>query len=529
MSSRIYMVSIIILVLAMAVIAITGMIIVQSDLQHPVDITHALERLSTHALPFDVNDQCHVYKIPETIVNTFLKTNETFVLYLNYPNFLHLSLSRVKSDGFFTNNAFNHKDHLFPTYTIYEPLLHDSAAYLIINSIVPNYRVYYSNVATFHRFENRILVFLTFSLGIMFAMLMGNLALGLFLKDKSFLLHSLYLCPAMIYQYYSMGISKSITGVQTYVYYFWGLVSYFMMIFFLYHYLDIKKHFPKIKHIFRALMMFLIAIMPFALGEYRDWVYLILSGLGVILPLLAFFLFCFMKHKRLNISHYFIVGSVLLGTTILVMILSQYGTLKSRWLWHYAFSYALSLEALFFSLGIFDQLKELREKTHFYYEIAIKDSLTKIHNRHYLDIYSRQLFENARRRNEELSFLILDIDKFKSVNDAFGHDVGDIVLKDLASLIKSRLRKSDFFIRWGGEEFVILLPNTSLNNAQIIANKLRKCVKEKAFKDVGSISISIGIAKWDGESIDDLYKKADLALYEAKAQNGNVVIVYNTT
>lgn len=122
--------------------------------------------------------------------------------------------------------------------------------------------------------------------------------------------------------------------------------------------------------------------------------------------------------------------------------------------------------------------------------------------------------------------IFFDIDHFKRVNDTYGHLAGDMVLKQLASLISLRIRNSDIFARWGGEEFILLLPDTSLNEAIGVAKVLKDAIAAEAFETVGKVTCSFGVAVLqDDQSHENLLKRSDEKLYEAK-ESGRDKIVY---
>ncbi|MDH5203217.1 MAG: sensor domain-containing diguanylate cyclase, partial [Nitrospirota bacterium] len=163
---------------------------------------------------------------------------------------------------------------------------------------------------------------------------------------------------------------------------------------------------------------------------------------------------------------------------------------------------------------------------------AIIDYLTGIYNIRYFYNRLEEEFSRAKRYDTPLSCLMIDIDRFKKINDTYGHRIGDIVLREFAQLVKRHTRKSDLFARYGGEEFIMILPNTSLQGAIIESERLRNMVKEHQFSMLegeNRITVSIGIACSFDEKIntpDDLIDIADNAMFTAKDKGRNQISVY---
>jgi diguanylate cyclase (GGDEF)-like protein len=152
------------------------------------------------------------------------------------------------------------------------------------------------------------------------------------------------------------------------------------------------------------------------------------------------------------------------------------------------------------------------------------DKLTQINNRLKLDEVLEYNFSISTRYKTGLSILILDIDYFKEVNDQFGHLVGDVVLTELAGILKSCVRESDTVGRWGGEEFLVILPHTRLEDAKKVAEKIRAAVEKTDFPKAGHITCSIGAASFcEGDDSEKLLSRADMALYHAKSCGRNQV------
>jgi diguanylate cyclase (GGDEF)-like protein len=160
-------------------------------------------------------------------------------------------------------------------------------------------------------------------------------------------------------------------------------------------------------------------------------------------------------------------------------------------------------------------------------EAALTDPLTNLANRRTMVDHLQHELTRSKRCNTPLTVLMLDLDFFKRVNDEHGHDRGDAVLIEAGRRMKELIRGQDLLARWGGEEFVILLPETSAAGGMIVAEKIRKRVAEEAFTVPGAtlhLTISIGVATLaEGQQTDALIKAADRALYQAKQRGRNCV------
>lgn len=150
------------------------------------------------------------------------------------------------------------------------------------------------------------------------------------------------------------------------------------------------------------------------------------------------------------------------------------------------------------------------------------DPLTQAFNRLKMDdVFTREI-QNSTRYYFPLSIIMLDIDHFKSINDNFGHTVGDNVLVKMVELVKSKLRANDYLGRWGGEEFLIICPSTNLNNAIFVAEKIRSSIESEKFESIKQLTASLGVAEWKvGENQESLISRADSALYRSKNEGRN--------
>ena len=173
----------------------------------------------------------------------------------------------------------------------------------------------------------------------------------------------------------------------------------------------------------------------------------------------------------------------------------------------------------------------LRDNVQNSIEMAITDALTGLHNRRYMESHLTTLAEQASAHGKPLALMLLDIDYFKSINDRFGHDAGDDVLREFATRVRKSIRGIDLACRYGGEEFVVVMPETDLHVASLVAERLRRSIAGEPFAvSKGTrrieVTISIGLTtlEHNGESVADVLKRADNALYRAKHEGRNGVV-----
>jgi two-component system cell cycle response regulator len=175
--------------------------------------------------------------------------------------------------------------------------------------------------------------------------------------------------------------------------------------------------------------------------------------------------------------------------------------------------------------------ERLRDNVQQSFEMAITDGLTSLYNRRYMESHLGSLVEQAASRGKPLSLLVLDIDYFKSINDGFGHDAGDDVLREFATRVRKSIRGIDLACRYGGEEFVVVMPETDMAVAATVAERIRRRIACEPFhinRGAGSIDVTISIGLAALANADDsaatVLKRADQALYRAKRDGRNRVV-----
>jgi diguanylate cyclase (GGDEF)-like protein len=214
-------------------------------------------------------------------------------------------------------------------------------------------------------------------------------------------------------------------------------------------------------------------------------------------------------------------------TWVCVLVFSPAAQLGD-WLWTSMLAPAIVSPAVcYVILSLIHQLEATRRSLA---QAAATDPLTGVGNRRrFFDIAAREL-ALSRRQERAMSIIVLDLDDFKAINDRFGHTAGDAVLVEVARVCTEALRTSDLLCRWGGEEFVVLLPDTDEPGAHVVAERLRSAVVDASIAPPGTserapVTISLGIASTDANwNLDRMITEADAQLYRAKAAGRNLVM-----
>lgn len=194
-----------------------------------------------------------------------------------------------------------------------------------------------------------------------------------------------------------------------------------------------------------------------------------------------------------------------------------------------------NIQAIIENLDVPDANKtEVIKKINFMYtqtkQLTITDNLTRLFNRRHFDFEFEREFKRAKRYKNDLSIAIIDIDFFKKINDTYGHSCGDYILRETAFIIKDNFRQTDIVCRYGGEEFGIILTETSKETSHIPLERLRKRIENNKFLYKGqpiNLTVSIGVtSNTDFESLSEMFDEADKALYQAKTNGRNMVVKF---
>jgi diguanylate cyclase (GGDEF)-like protein len=231
------------------------------------------------------------------------------------------------------------------------------------------------------------------------------------------------------------------------------------------------------------------------------------------------------KNRALQFSALFFLATLILGIASFIHFLAA----------GQAFPNITLLIQIYFSGGFYiavlylvSHIKELYFSEHGLAndmsKLAMIDSLTQVDNRRLLTQLLREEVNRALRHNLPLSVILFDLDQFKTINDSFGHNAGDVVLQEVAGVLRQATRTSDPFGRWGGDEFLVVATNTDGKQAVELAYRLRETMENCAFSAVGKVTASFGITTYqNGDSPETLIRRADMGLYKAKSGGRNRV------
>ena len=310
------------------------------------------------------------------------------------------------------------------------------------------------------------------------------------------------------------------------------LMTIFLILFSM-QFLNIKKKLPteyKLLKVVNFVLLFLTVVLLF---ELNPWLKIVNHGVTIALIILLYSALKIWLRGDTDAKIYLIIMVTYVVGLVLVSSIFT-GDLENTPFNRYSFLFTSYFELGFFALVLTKRItktKELEEAQSLLKEQANRDSLTKLYNRRYFSEIADQNLKIAKRYEQELSLFMIDIDNFKVINDTYGHQAGDNVLVDISEIFTSLARESDIVTRYGGEEFLILLPQTSLQESVEIAQRVRTEVESMVIKLDNDkelrITISIGVSEFLKDidnSIDNIIKRADDFLYRAKKNGKNQVV-----
>lgn len=321
-----------------------------------------------------------------------------------------------------------------------------------------------------------------------------------------------------------LGTSVSLFYSIIYLFYFNSFYAFSITILFAFLYLSYFYFLSKMQIIKARLSFFIILFVHLFLAT----VLLISTKSGIqyyylLVPPIAYLVFAKEKELRFSISLTSLLLLILchfLGEKYHILVLSE--TM-------FDILYVLTLTVIFsvFIILFNTFLEEIKKKEEKLENLSSIDYLTNILNRRAFYTKAEEMIELSKRYENNLGLLIFDIDFFKKINDNYGHNIGDLVLQHLSKEVSLKIRNTDCFARFGGEEFIILIPNISKEQLSVFAEKIRKTVEDIEVKNDSKIikfTVSIGITLYNkDEEIENFINRADIAMYKSKENGRNQV------
>ena len=379
--------------------------------------------------------------------------------------------------------------------------------------------------------------------GLLLALALYNFLIFISSRYKEYLYYSLYLISSTLWIFYvygSMAHYFQIYGDIPARFNFGMMLSPIFLTLFIQTIFKTKARYTKEHKLLNSIIF--LSLMNFVYGLIDFTSALEIMSLSLSYALIIFMWIAISLYRKGDkLIKIFLVAHTFYLIFSIYALLYYMGLVDANFISSHGTSIGLIIEALLLSYLVSYKFKimELEQEKDRIKQIELKllastDPMTKLYNRRYFTEISEKVLFLSRRGKKELSIIILDIDRFKVVNDTYGHQFGDEVLIALSRLLVEHQRKSDIVCRYGGEEFVILLPDSSLIDATNIAEKLRKLVESLSMQapsnDNFKFTVSFGVSEVDLKREDDIkfaLKRADDALYMAKNSGRNKVSVKN--
>lgn len=394
--------------------------------------------------------------------------------------------------------------------------------------------LYLSSKETIQSDLNLSSYFYGFLYGAFIILLIYNLVLSVSLKERSYIFYSLYLLSFLSLNFAYTGHGFQFIWPESVVFQKWAMIIFLHCynifgIAFCFEFLKLKVYLPKVNSLKNWVYACLV-LLSISLLINGDSLLAVKVGVGLTSILVIIFIslgFLALKNGH-EMARFFIPAAFMgVGGAAISAAITQ-GNMPYNSLLFHSIEVGMLIEMYILALALAFNLKKM-DKARIVAEVKAQvDYLTQLYNRRAFTNIVMPYWHLGQRQKEVSTLIILDIDFFKKINDEHGHAAGDAVIKAIALTLKNKVRKSDVLARWGGEEFIIYLPNTGKYDAIKLAEVIRKNIEKMIVINENktlNVSASFGVAESSTQTqqLDDLIKLADIALYKAKNSGRNKV------
>lgn len=400
-----------------------------------------------------------------------------------------------------------------------------------------NFALVFHTLEESHLLTHRIALFLGLLSGIIFAMILYNLVLFFILRDRTYLWYVVYVSLMLFYQ---SGVAGTLRIVNSSLGDFvvgnavlFSLLAILGHLLFAWHFLDIQKTAPSmVKYFYACFAICSIGVVIKLMGDTLTANMIAFSTSFFIVTILL--VTVYVCHRNQSwLSKYYVMAVAVLFISVGVFAMRGFGLIEPTFYTSYYVIFGAALESILFSAALGERVRRLRvqnfilkNKEKELSRLTITDEMTGLFNRRYFDQVLGKISSQKKDEYDKACLMVMDIDNFKHVNDTYGHQHGDVIIKKLGEIVLQNIRSIDDAFRVGGEEFAILLREVNLENACEVAERIRLEFANHAFKmdeqQAVYVTISIGIALFDGrETGFALFGRADELLYKAKKTGKN--------
>ena len=373
--------------------------------------------------------------------------------------------------------------------------------------------------------------------GVLVAMLLANLFFFVALRDPVYLLYVVYVGTMLVFEtcvygQWDLWLPNPWLPGKMAIWAASGLVTVFAVLFSR-SFLRVRSYSPLLNKIFLTVLGVGVGVVVLALAGKLVWAGVVAHIIGLIGPVFMIWAAIAAWRRGYWPARFFLLAWTVLMVALFMLAVKGFGYLPQAISSTYTLPLATAIEAVLLSLALAERVRNLRHRgeeaerrERRFHQMSMTDELTGLYNKRFFDSRLRSEMDHALRSGGALSLLVVDVDGFKQYNDTHGHTEGDKVLQALAQVLRERVRSSDFPCRYGGDEFVVIMPTTEPEQAKLAAERVRAGFHDHPFHPGENqtvwTSLSAGLAQYHpNDTSEQFMRRADAAMYQAKRDGGN--------